>query len=173
MCKEGLPVVEHVAASRAAVARGTCWQGDPWEMLARVGPALVAQQMLCCSSAETRTSAPHGSRLDRVLPVVSPHVCCNPPCRRLGSGFSKASCPTTQEASVLSLQQVPLSRPFVFPYLLSVQNQSQSHVWSFLLALSTIKFSMPFAKWFPPFQSHSPHLSACLMVPRVFGPPFP
>lgn len=166
-------MVVHVAASRAAVARGTRWQGDPWEMLACVGPALVAQQMLCCSSVETRTSAPDGSRLDGVLPVVSPCVCCNPPCSRLGSGFSKASCPTTRESSVLSLQQVPLSRPFVFSHPSSVQNQSQSHVWSVLLALSTIKFSMPFAKCFPPFWSHSPHSSACLMVPGVFGPPFP
>lgn len=91
-----------------------------------------------------------GSRLDKVLPLVSPHVCRHPrklhPAGMLGSGFSKASCPSTQKAWVIALQEVPLSRPPVFSYPLSTQNQSQSHVWNSLVALSTIKFSMPFAK---------------------------
>lgn len=112
-----------------------------------------------------------GTQLGKILPRVSPHVCCHPkelhPAGMLDSGFSKASCPSTQKALVISLQQVPLSRPHVFSYPLSTQNQSQSHVWSSLVALSTIKFSMPFAKSFPPFlplfNLSAPFFPAALM----------
>lgn len=50
-----------------------------------------------------------------------------------------------QKALVISLQQVPLSRPYVFSY--SVHAESvPNHVGSSSVALATIKFSIFFDK---------------------------
>ena len=99
-----------------------------------------------------------GSWLDKVLPVVSPHVCCHPsklhPAVMLGSGFSKASCPSTQKALVISLQQVPLSRPRVFSYPSSMQNESQSHCMELFSSSVHNKFLCPLLNSFLLFCSH-------------------
>lgn len=65
-------MVTLLAASLAAVASGTHWQCDPLEK-----QVSVDQQPWHWVSAETRALLTHGSQLDKVLPVVSPCVCCH------------------------------------------------------------------------------------------------